>query len=236
MTYAPIKSEEGELYNPEKFKGALKTLRALEGGLEAIVQDPNNPDANSLVGQTLREDPQFYYNSNPQNPGVGARLEATYAQRDGEKGLTGYVMKYASEISSGLNADQMKSFFRNVKVETGEENLKKYVSALNDAKEASEAAQDPQKMISYVSKKLTGEPDWAKASFGYLSGSEHYIQRLFQDYFREASKKLEEQENALQEDDFRKLVAENVNKAVEKKDRKFFRVLAEIAVPPENQH
>ena len=92
------------------------------------------------------------------------------------------------------------------------------------------------KMVSYVSKKLTGEPDWAKASFGYLSGSEHYIQRLFQDYFREASKKLEEQENAMQEDDLRKLVAENVNKAVEKKDRKFFRVLAEVAVPPEGQH
>lgn len=231
MAYEPIDPKEA--YDAKKFSEFVNSHRALKGGLELITKDPNSPDAVSIIGQTIKENPVYYSQRFPQNPGFASRVAASEYYKEGQSGLEGYLIKNALEIASDLKEDQSKSLLANVNVQTKEDKYKEYVKMLNERREITEAmrSNDPEKIGAYVTKALKGSSKAEQNIFGFLSGSQQYVAGLFRDYSQIALKKIEEYEKTLSGDDIKKLVEENVENAQKKKDKEFMNVLTEVAVP-----
>lgn len=241
MPFVYQTTDPTERYDSDKFKEKVENFRKLESGLTAIVKDSGDTDALASLGKILQGDPTFYYHSHPQNPSVGARKEATNKYRKENERLEDYVTNNAESLVSEFigDADKVKKLLENeleneVKIETTNDNFKKYVDLIRERRDIFEAIKDPRKLSAYVSKKLEGESEEDQDSYAFLSGSEYYDQILFKSYSNEVLKKLGEEEAKLSEEDLKNLAFENIRKARGEGDKMFFRVLMETAIPKPN--
>jgi hypothetical protein len=226
MTYTPIDPSAG--YDFDQLKDGFSKLSQIEGGLEALTKDRDNPGALTGLGNALRGSSNFYYSFD--NPSSTARLEGDLAARDGRKKLEEYVFNNNQDVLNGLNDEKRKILLRSVKLETnGNPEYDEFVSANNKLKELDKIAKGEGDIGRYVTAKLAGAQDWQKSANLILSANSKYTEALARDYIQEDYTKI----NAVFEkynDKLAEFSGMARDKAIEKNDKSFFGTLGQIAV------
>ncbi|MBI2044414.1 hypothetical protein HYT24_03555 [Candidatus Pacearchaeota archaeon] len=229
MVYTPI--DPASAYDGGEFKEAFGKLKKI-GGLENVLtQDNGNPNSIQGLGEVLRGDSQYAYTTHYDDPSTHVRNEAQMALRDGSSRMGEYVKNHADDVYAGLNGDSVRTLITvaDPVANSGDQKYEKFVKALKKQREIQEISGDHAKMAEYVQEKINDSPDWVKLAFATYRNSGNYMERLFNGYAREVMREVGTQMIEITPEDmarFGKMVLEN---AKANDNKKFFKVLGEVA-------
>jgi len=227
----------GDVYNRQKFVGAMKDLSDL-GGLVEKISAPEgnwNPCIRADIHGLINPPVESYAGLAPDS----VINDANEAHSKYEENMQNYAIKNFDILLGKISGETLLQLVTSVLPvdKTGNKGLDKVIKAINEKRKIAKAAEKGD-IHSYVNEKLKDASDWRKqAYFGYSIGNPDYVQRTFQAYAQSSeqdfSKEVLDNQGNIKENVLRKIIRENytqlVAKDTEESDKVAKRYLSAIA-------
>jgi len=209
-----------------EFKKARGDVSTLEQILQGVSKPEGNWDPNfrEVLGKLTEDNPGHYAGMSPDV--VIKSTEAAHRQYGEE--LRQYVIPNWDNMLKRLDGEKAVNYVFNVPlVETGDAELDKIGKAMGEKKKINNIMRTGEGIQDYVEGKIETAPQWRQEVFAYASGTQNFIESVFQSYARQT------------EIDFNKIVR-NKNKTFragklrDLADKSYRKVIADEGVDGEN--
>lgn len=210
-----------EEYDRAKFVKAYGKFGDLEGYIQDLEKDPNNPSAASDLGALLHGNARHYEEMN--NPINVARFEADRAYSEGANAMAFYVKNNIDKFFERLEDKDLVTLVTNLPLyKTSDEEHNKFIEKINEMKKLGEAAKDPSKANEYVQSKIKKAPKWLQEAFSYFGTRQDYTAALFQEFAQDTQKEFQAEilteDGKINKNKLEKIVKDSIKVAWDKHD------------------